>query len=56
MVIYGGMNDFSKVMSDLAVYDLETNQWEDPLRVLGNKPPSLSHTAACSVFYQQRSR
>ena len=56
LIIYGGMNDFNKLLGDLIVYDLEKDQWIEKLRIKSNKIPPISHAAAVAVYYEQRQR
>ncbi len=54
MVVYGGMNDFNKLLGELIVYDLDKDEWVEKLRVKTGKIPAISHAQAASVFYEQR--
>lgn len=54
MVVYGGMNDFGKILGDMIVYDLEKDKWLENVRIKKGKMPSMSHGATCTVFYEQR--
>lgn len=56
MVVYGGMNDFNKLLGELIVYDLDKDEWIEKLRVKKGKLPSISHAQAATVFYEQRQR
>jgi len=51
MVVYGGMNDFNKLLGDMIVYDLEKDEWIEKLRIKKGKMPNVSHAAAVSVYY-----
>jgi len=52
MILYGGMNDFNKLLSDLIVYDLEKDEWQEKLRIKKSKIPAISHAAAVTVYYE----
>jgi hypothetical protein len=54
--MYGGMNDFNKILGDLIVYDLDKDQWVEKLRIKSNKIPPISHAAAATMYYEQRQR
>jgi hypothetical protein len=56
MIIYGGMNDFNKLLGDLIVYDLENDEWLEKLRIKKGKMPPVSHAASVAVYYEQRQR
>lgn len=51
MLSFGGMNDFNQIMSDLIIYDLETDEWVESVKLKNSKIPPTSHSSACSVFY-----
>lgn len=48
------MNDFNQILNDLIIYDLETDQWIENVKLKESKIPPISHSSACSVFYPQR--
>jgi len=52
MVVYGGMNDFNKILGDLIIYDLEKDEWVERLRIKKGKLPPLTHATAATVFYE----
>jgi Galactose oxidase, central domain len=54
MIIYGGMNDFNKILSEMIVYDLDKDTWVEKLRIKAGKMPAVSHAAAATVYYEQR--
>lgn len=56
MIIYGGMNDFNKVMGDMIIYDMDKNEWLEKLRIKTNKMPQITHASAASIFYEQRQK
>ena len=52
MVVYGGMNDFNKILGDLIIYDLQKDEWIEKLRVKKGSLPPITHASSATVFYE----